>query len=132
MKKLFTLLVLLVGVVVLSGCELEADTVEKNLTIEADSFNVYRKIVFINGITDNYLFEITGYCSIEADMADRQLEVICKIGEGEYEKHFLGLADNISYIVIQEEASFVSGYHRTIVFRPETIIPNVKIDTEGN
>ena len=130
MKKLVLLLFVVMGAFTLAGCELEADTVEKNLTIEADSFNVYRKVVFINGITDEYLFEITGYCSIEADRADNQLEVICKNGENSYEKHFLGLADNISYIVIQEEASNVSGYHRTIVFRPETIIPNIRIDTE--
>ena len=130
MKRLVVLLVLLVGVVTLSGCELEADTVERNLSDQADSFNVYRKVVFINGITDEYMFEISGYCSIEADRADNQLEVICKNGENSYEKHFLGLADNVSYMVIQEESSNVSGYHRTIIFRPETIIPNIKIDTE--
>jgi len=130
MKKILVLVAMLMLVFSLGACDLEADTVEKNLTIEADSFNVYRKIVFINGITDNYLFEITGYCSITADTADKQLEVICKNGTNDYEKHFLGLADNISYIVIQEESSNVSGYHRTIVFRPETIIPNIRIDTE--
>ncbi len=130
MKRLVLFMVVLISVFALSGCALEADTVEHNLTIEADSFNVYRRIVFINGITDNYLFEITGYCSIEADMSDEQLEVICKNGDGSYEKHFLGLADNISYIVIQEDSSNVNGYHRTIVFRPETIIPNIVVDVE--
>lgn len=130
MKRILVIVAVFVMTLVMSGCALEADTVEHNLTVEADSFNVYRKIVFINGITDNYLFEITGYCSIEADTADDQLEVICKNADNSYEKHFLGLADNISYIVIQEDSSNVSGYHRTIIFRPETIIPDIKIDTE--
>lgn len=130
MKKLLSLVFILVAVLALAGCELEADTVNQNLSKEADSFSVYRKIVFINGITDNYMFEITGYCSINADMADDQLEVICKNGDNSYEKHFLGLADNVTYTVIQMESSNVSGYHREIVFRPETIIPYVEIDTE--
>jgi len=130
MKRILLVVALLMVAFTLSGCSMEADVVDHNLSLEADSFNVYRKVVFINGITDEYLFEITGYCSIEDDTLDNQLEVICKNGDDSYEKHFLGLADNISYIVIQEDASNVSGYHREIIFRPQTIIPNIIIDTE--
>ena len=36
----------------LSACETEADTVDRNLSKDAETFKVQRKIVFINGITD--------------------------------------------------------------------------------
>ena len=39
----------------LTGCSTEADTVSQNLSKSADSFEVQRRVVFFNGITDKYL-----------------------------------------------------------------------------
>jgi hypothetical protein len=113
----------------LAACTSEADTVEHNLTKEADDFGVLRRIVFFNGITDTYLLELTGFCSITDE--GNQLEVICKVGDDKYEKHMLGLSDNVSYFAEQLEASSVDPYHYTVVFRPETIIPAVDLQTSG-
>ena len=100
-----------------------------NLSKEADSFQVLRRIVFFNGITDTYLLEIEGFCSITDE--GNQLEVVCKVGEDLYTKDFLGLSDNVSYFAEQLDPKGVDPYHHTVIFRPETIIPDVDLQTSG-
>lgn len=129
MKKLLVLIVSIALVFTMAGCT-PADQVSENLSKEAEHFNILRKIVFYNGITDEYMFAMEGYCSIEADMEDHQLEVTCKIGDGAYEKHFLGLSDNVSYMVLQLEIADVSEYHYKVYFRPQSLIPSIELDVE--
>ena len=112
----------------LTGCT-DAETVSYNLSKEADSFEVKRRITFINLRTDTYLFSITGCCSIEEDQEDKQLEVTCKIGEDKYQKHFLKETTEVTYIVEQLEYNEVSKYNYEILFRPEAIVP-IEIKTE--
>ena len=128
MKKIT---VLLIGVVLLlTGCTgNSADTVSYNISKEADEFKVKRRIVFINLRSDTYLFSITGNCSINTDSTDEQLEVICRIGEDKYQKHFLRLSNETTYTVEQLEYSDVSRYDYEIIFRPEAIVP-VEIKTQ--
>lgn len=71
---------------------------------------------------------IEGKCSINVDGPDGQLEVTCKVGDERYLKHYLGLADNISYFVEQLESIPTDTYHYKVVFRPETIVPDVELD----
>ena len=106
-----------------AGCSSDADVVSENLSKAAENFEVNRRIVMFNGITDEYLMVITGTCSIE-DSGD-QLEVTCKVGKGEYKKHFLGLSDNVSYFVEQGEAVKASANHYRVTFKPQTIVPDV-------
>ena len=113
----------------LVGCMRDAAVASHNLSKEADQFKVRRRVVFYNAITDTYMFEMTGNLSINVDNMDRQLEVTVKLGEGEYRKHFLGLSDNVTYIVEQVESKNVSEYKYDLVFKPESIIP-VSIDME--
>ena len=54
----------------------------------------------------------------------RQLEVTCKIGDGAYEKHFLPISDNVSYFVRQLQVVDVSVNFRTVIFKPQTLLPN--------
>lgn len=115
--------------IMLTGCTAEADTVSDNLSTAADNFEVLRRVVFFNGITDTYLLSIEGYCSITDE--GNQLEVTCKIGEDAYEKHFLGLSDNVSYFAEQIEAENVDPFHHRIIFRPETIVPDIDLETSG-
>ncbi len=130
MKKVIILVVMILTVFTLSGCEDSANVVSENLSKEADNFQILRKVVFYNGITDEYMFAMEGYCSITADTADEQLEVTCKVGEGEYEKHFLGLSDNVSYMVLQLDTADVSEYHYKFYFRPQTLVPDIETDIE--
>ena len=86
--------------------------------------------MFINLRTDSYLFEIIGNCSIKTDNTDDQLEVICKVGEDKYQKHFLRMTTEVTYTVEQLDYSEVSKYDYEITFKPEAIVP-IKIETEN-
>ncbi len=118
--------------VFVTGCTSQADTVSKNLSTAAEEFEINRRIVMFNGITDNYLLSIEGRCSIEVDAADNQLEVTCKIGEDAFEKHFLGLSDNVSYLVEQLKPVDANEFRTRVVFRPEAILPDVDLKTSSN
>jgi hypothetical protein len=117
------------GSLLLAGCSSEADTTSHNLSKDADNFKIERRITFINGITDKYLLVVEGRCSIADDGA--QLEVTCKTGDEEYKKHFLRLSDNVTYVAEQIEGAQVDPYHYKLIFRPETIVPDVDVNTSG-
>jgi hypothetical protein len=122
------LLALLAAPLVLTGCgSSKADVAAHNISVEAEQFKVARRIIFFNGITDKYLLTITGYCSVETGSSALagSLEVTCKLGNGKYKKDFLGLSDNVSYMVEQIDPINVSTSHYTVLFRPETIVPDI-------
>lgn len=131
MKRLIALAFLPVFIMVGTACtDSKADVASHNLSKAAEQFEIQRRIVFLNGITDKYLLTVEGRCSVEtSDSAlGGSLEVTCKIGPNQYKKHFLGLSDNVSYFVEQTETADVSEYHYRVIFRPETIIPAVEVD----
>lgn len=114
------------GFSTITGCgDSDADVASENLSTAAEQFEIERRVVFFNGITDKYLLSIEGRCSIEEDELGKQLEVTCKVGDGEFKKHFLGLSDNVSYLVEQTEAAAVSTYHYRVIFKPEVIVPDI-------
>lgn len=125
MKKYLVLIVL--ALLALVGCSSDAEVASENLSKAADQFEVDRRIVFFNGITDTYMFTIEGKCSITDE--GNQLEVTCKVadgnGEKSFKKHFLGLSDNVTYFVEQLQGVNVSEYHYRVIFKPEVIIPDV-------
>jgi len=133
-KKVITGLVLTVTAglgFALAGCTSDADRASQNLSVAAEQFEVNRRIVFFNGITDQYLLTIEGRCSVETgnSMLAGSLEVTCKLGENQYKKHFLGLSDNVSFFVEQLEAVDVSVYHYRVIFKPENIVPDIDLET---
>lgn len=128
MKKILSLIIMGVMVLCLTGCT-SAETVSYNISREADEFKVKRRITFINLRSDTFLFQITGNCSIQGPNSSNELEVICRIGEDKYQKHFLKNATETTYTIEQLEYSDVSRYDYEIVFRPEAIIP-VEIKTQ--
>lgn len=122
------LMLFVVGLVVLLAACTEADTVNQNISKSADSFEVDRRIVFFNGITDKYLLSIEGTCSLNVDSGNT-LRVTCKVGHEQYKRHYLGLSDNVSYFVEQTDAIHVDPFHYRVIFRPESIIPDIDIQT---
>lgn len=125
MKKLFS--VIMVSLVCfISGCQTDANVASQNLSIKAEMFEIQRRIIFYNGITDKYILVVEGRCSIHDD--GNQLEVTCKSGENEYKKHFLGLSDNVTYFAEQLESSDVSVYNYKVIFKPEVIIPDIDLE----
>ena len=129
MKKIITALVIMTSVLA-AGCEGDAQVASRNISKAADMFEINRRVIFYNGITGSYMLSIEGRCSITADGTDRQLEVTCKTGKREFKKHFLGLSDNVTYFAEQLESANVSTYHYRVIFKPQTIVPDV--DFEGS
>jgi hypothetical protein len=118
----------------LTGCSSsDADVASSNLSVAAEQFQIERRIVFFNGITDTYLLTIEGKCSVETSNAGLggSLEVTCKIGPEEYKKHFLGLSDNVSYFVEQLDTVDVDVYRYRVVFKPEVLIPDIDLKTSN-
>ncbi len=107
----------------MQGCT-EASRVSHNLSEQADNFNDIRQVTVINCITgDTPYFQMTGKMSITADSADNQLEVIVEDEKGEYKKHFIGLSDNVTYVVEDVTAGDVEKYKYTLNFNPKMWIP---------
>ena len=129
MKKF--LLVLVLCAIVISGCASDADLASQNLSKAADMFEVTRRIVFYNGITGEYILQIEGLCSLGNYDSTGELTVTCKTGENVYKKHFLGLSDNVTFFAEQLESAEVGVYHYRVIFRPESIIPDVDLETSG-
>lgn len=132
-RKIIAPIVLLAMVAGVACTDSKADIASHNLSKAAEQFEIERRIVFFNGITDKYLLTVEGRCSVEtSDSAlHGSLEVTCKVGPSAYKKHFLGLSDNVSYFVEQTEAANVDEYHYRVIFRPETLVPDIEINTSG-
>jgi hypothetical protein len=126
MKK--TILILAIAAV-LGGCSADADVASRNLSKAADMFEVNRRVVFYNGITGDYMLTIEGLCALGNQDSSRQLTITCKTGQGVYKKHFLGLSDNVTYIVEQLEPVAASVYHYRVIFKPQSIVPDVDLMT---
>jgi hypothetical protein len=128
---IFAALATLVLTPLLAGCTSEADRASQNLSTEAEQFKVERRILFINGITDNVMLKVEGRCSVEtADSALKgALEVTCRVGEDQYKKHYLYLSDNVTATIEQLDPIDVSVYHYEFVVKPENLLPDVQIDT---
>lgn len=132
-KKVLIFVLALLVPFLLTGCAFARDSevASYNVSKEADSFRVKRRITFINLRSNEYLFSITGNCSVDGGKGNSndELEVICKVGEKKYQKHLLYIANETTYVVEQLDYSEVSKYDYEIVFKPESIIP-IKIETE--
>ena len=128
-KLVKAFLVLAVATTLLIGCSTESERVSYNLSQQADNFNVVRQLTVINCIEGDVLFQMTGKMSIKADTADNQLEIIVEDG-GTYVKHFVGLSDNVTYVVedLNLGANAVSKYRYTLNFNPNMWIP-IEVET---
>lgn len=127
MKKLL-MLALFVGVAMLGvACSSEADVASSNVSTSADNFQVMRRVVFVNGITDKYLMVIEGLCSRGNNDPAKEVTITCKTGPNEYKKSFLGLSDNVTYFIEQVDSVKEDPYHYRVIFRPETILPNIEV-----
>lgn len=124
MKNKFAKMILttVLFAITLCGCT-EADKVSYNLSQEADNFNDVRQITVINCIQGDVLFQMSGRMSIQPDIEENQLEVIVELQEGLYKKHFIGLSDNVTYVVEDLEVDNVDQYSYTLNFNPKMWIP---------
>lgn len=132
MKKLFAIIVMLVvlGVVAvsMSGCGRQATVVSRNVSKEADNFNVTRRLTVINTRTDKCILQMTGKISIE-DVTDG-IAVLVEVDrdKGIYQKHWVYLNENTMYTVEDLNGVSVSKYAYELEFMPQELVP-VRITT---
>lgn len=119
------LLTALTAATILTSCTSDADVASYNLSKAAEQFEVERRITAVNGITDAVMMEIEGRCSVETgdSLLKGSLEITCKIGPDKYAKHFIGLSDNVSFVVQQLGTADVSVYHHRVLIKPENLLP---------
>lgn len=129
MKKIFTVLFVVVMALGVIGCSSDSEVVTENIKKDSEQFKVLRRIVFINNITGEYLFQAEGNCSVETNNTAARLEVTCKVDEEKYKVHYFGLSNNTSYIIEQMEWREADKYKYKIIFKPESIIP-IEFDKE--
>lgn len=126
-KSTVTFVLLGIALSAVAGCS-NADTASDNISKEAEKFKVQRKIIGINGITDKVLFEVEGRCSLEmGDSMRGVLDVICKHGDDDYRKHYLGMSDNVTFVSTQIKGLDVSEYRTKIILRPTSIVPDLDL-----
>ena len=123
-----TVLVLIFSMFV-SSCS-DADVASQNISRAAEQFEIYRRVVFLNGITNDYMLSIEGLCSIDNALTARSVAVTCKTGVGLYKKHLLGLSDNVTFFVEQTDALGVSAYYYRVTFKPQTIVADVRLSKQ--
>lgn len=107
-----------------SGCS-DADVASENISRAADQFEIMRRVVFYNGITGEYMLEMQGLCSLGNFDSAGRMSVTCKVGPKAYKKHYLGLSDNVTFFVEQVDGAEVSAYHYRVIFKPQTILPDI-------
>ena len=132
MKRFVAIIVALVilGVVAvsMSGCGRQATVVSRNVSKEADNFNVVRRLTVINTRTDKCLLQMTGKISIE-DVTDG-IAVLVEVDrdKGIYQKHWVYLNENTMYTVEDLNGVSVSKYAYELEFMPQELVP-VRITT---
>lgn len=128
MKKIIKALVIST-VLTLTGCT-QADTVRHNITENADSFSITRRITVFNTRTDKVLMQMTGVMSIKTDSDTKELNVLVKDGETYY-KHIIYLNDDTTYVMEDIGGADVSRSAYEIHFLPEVLqsgLLDIKVD----
>lgn len=121
MKKLLSILVGLCLVFSLVACGREANKVSRNVSKEADNFNVTRRLAVINARSDKPIFELIGRFSVSNGV--NELQVIVETEEGVYKKHMVCLNDWTIYVIEDVSGAYVDKYHYEVNFLPEMIVP---------
>ena len=112
------------------GCR-EADRASYNISREADNFNIVRRVTVIDCINGDVLFRMEGRMSIYADTKDNQLEITVEDVDGKYQKHIIGLSDNVTYVVedLNLGKNAVSNFKYTLIYNPKMWLP-MEVKTE--
>jgi hypothetical protein len=124
---------LALGATLLAGCSSQtaADVAEYNSEVAAENFEQPVRIVGINGITDEILFSVEGYCSYTHTGAVLKVTCLEDRETGETTRTVLGLSDNVTFVRTQMEATETDLFRSRVIFRPETIIPDFDLSTSG-
>ena len=107
-------------VFIFAGCEREADIVSRNVSKEADNFNVCREIVVINVRDDTVLYTLRGFFSLRNE-GHNELCVVSEVGDGVYKKDFIYLSEWTTYVCTDLTGAKVSKYHYELNILPQML-----------
>ena len=123
MKKIIkTMLALTIAVIMIFtfGCS-QADTMRNNIQKEADKFNVYRKITFINLYTGQLLYSAEGYFSVQTTYVNdyqgqQEIGLVFNVAKNEFKMDYFSIAENVCYVIEQAENTTGNPYYWKIVW----------------
>lgn len=115
-NKIAKILITTVLVSSLVGCA-KAKQVNYNIKNDADNFKIKRKLIALNTRTNDALFTVEGYLSINVD-EDKDLNVTIKTGDNDYKLFYAHLSDDVTYTSVQIDGSDVTPYAYNISFFP--------------
>lgn len=142
MKKILFLVILLAGVIFTScdpsgniaaevNRQREADTarlqseyalVVNKLEMKEGNFKTYRRVTFYNVRLGDTVFTCEGYCHVQIDK-DGDVELVVKVDDEEYLRHYLGQKEDITYFSEQLKPTQAEGYRYKIVWNPKLWLP---------
>lgn len=123
-KKIFNVIAIFVALYLI-GCD-DSMMVNQNLNRDEQNFREFRRVVFYNGITGDYILQVEGYMALNID-ADGDLVVTVKTEDGRYLKYYLGLSDNVTYFSESLDPRYVSDKHYKVIFKPTAIVPTFEM-----
>ena len=121
MRKKFLVVIIACIVLFITGCT-QSDKVSKNISKEADNFNVVRRVSVINTRTDKIEFEVVGNISIDT-ANEKKLVIIAQTGKDTFKKHIVNLTEWNMYVLEDLEGAEVNKYKYEVNYMPESIIP---------
>lgn len=123
-KKVMSFIALVMIVIVimctLSGCA-QAGTMKHNIQQDADKFNVYRRMTFVNLYTGELLYSAEGYFSIQTTYSNnyqgqQEIGLVFQVGKNEYKMDYFSIDSNVCYVIEQLENTTGDPYHWKIVW----------------
>lgn len=123
MKKIIKIMLALTIAVMMIftfGCS-QADTMKNNIQKEANKFNVYRKITFVNLYTGQLLYSAEGYFSVQSTyennyQSQQEIGLVFNVAKNEYKMDYFSIAENVCYVIEQVENTTGNPYHWKIVW----------------
>ncbi len=128
-KNITKAAVCLSALLAVAACDDAAKVADRNITRAADNFEVHRRVVFINGITGQYLLTIEGLCALSNGETGRSVRVTCKTGPSEFLRHQVGLSDNVTFMAEQLRDVQASQFRYRVTFNPLSAIPQIEMRT---
>lgn len=112
MRILRGMLIILISSSLL-GCS-KATMTSCSLSSQADNFEKTRIVTVINTRTNTVVFRMIGTFSCQ--YSDGDLDIISAVGPDKYEKHFIHLNNNLTYIVEDAEGNGDMYYQKIEYF----------------
>jgi len=102
------------------GCS-QAYTMRNNIQKEANRFNVYRKITFVNLYTGQLLYSAEGYFSVQTTYKNKyqgqqEIGLVFNVAKDKYKMDYFSIAENVCYVIEQVENTTGNPYYWKIVW----------------